>query len=212
MFFFSLWRWRWRVLSCLRLSKGSYTETIPLLYTNNTFDLNGLESALLLSSTLLPHRLNSITSLRLTWAFFQSFLTSTPSTSNTRIPPLRTTPSTSTLPLTHRKALFPGDEATWKASWKVIAGMQSLRDVRIWLAMSPATEMSKACEWEMLTPLREVGRKRVFKVRVSWTIWDGDGDGRHEKEDGEREEEVSYEIIRQVDQDWGAGRLRLQNR
>ena len=90
--------------------------------------------------------------------------------------------------------------------------MQSLRDVRIWLAMSPATEMSKTCESEMLSPLRELGRKRVFKVRVNWTVWDGDGEGRHEKEDGEREEEVSYEIIRQVDQDWGAGRLRLQNR
>lgn len=92
--------------------------------------------------------------------------------------------------------------------------MQSLRDVRIWLAMSPATEMSKACEWEMLGPLREVGRKRVFKVRVSWTVWDGDGEGdkRLGEEDGEREEDVNHEIIRQVDQDWGAGRLRLQNR
>lgn len=91
--------------------------------------------------------------------------------------------------------------------------MQALRDVRIWLAMSPATEMSKACEWEMLSPLREVGRKRVFKVRVNWTVWDGDGDGgkRLGEEDGEREEVVNYEIIRQVDQDWGAGRLRLQN-
>ena len=163
------------------------------MYTNNTFDLNGLETALLLSYTLLPQRLNSITSLRLTWAFFQSFLGSDP----TRNPP--------------RKALFRGDEATWKACWKVIAGMQGLRDIRIWLAMSPAVEMPKKVERQMLAPLALVGRKRIFKVRVSWTLkeWEEDPD---DVESVRSDDETSYEVIRQEDQDWGAGALRLQNR
>lgn len=71
-----------------------------------------------------------------------------------------------------------------------------------------------ACERELLSPLREVGPKRVFKVRVSWTVWDGrqaeEVEGK--EKGGWEEEEVNYEIIRQVDQDWGAGGLRLQRR
>ena len=170
----------------------SYTEVITILYANNTFDLNGLETALLLSYTLLPQRLNSITSLRLTWAFFQSFLRPAASRNPTR------------------KALFPGDEVTWKACWKVIAGMKSLRDIRVWLAMSPALEMPKRVEREMLAPLAEVGRKRVFKVRVSWSL--REEDELDEVESVRADDETVYEVIRQEDQDWGAGALRLQNR
>ena len=185
--------WIFSLESLSKPSEHSYTEVITILYANNTFDLNGLETALLLSYTLLPQRLNSITSLRLTWAFFQSFL---------RPAAIRNL---------KRKALFPGDEATWKACWKVIAGMGSLRDIRVWLAMSPALEMPKRVEREMLAPLADVGRKRVFKVRVSWTLkeWEDEPD---EMESGKTDDETVYEIIRQEDQDWGAGALRLQNR
>ena len=172
---------------------GRYTEVITILYANNTFDVNGLETAIRLSFTLVPQRWNSITSLRLTWAFFQNFLRP----AGTRI--------------TGRKALFHGDEVIWIACWKVIAGMQSLRDIRVWLAMSPAVEMPKRVERQMLAPLADVGRKRIFKVRVNWTLkeWEEELD---DLESVGSDDETVYELIRQEEQDWGAGALRLQNR
>ena len=89
--------------------------------------------------------------------------------------------------------------------------MQSLRDIRVWLAMSPAVEMPKRVERQMLAPLAGVGRKRVFKVRVSWTLkeWEEELD---DLEEVIADDEPVYEVIRQEDQDWGAGELRLQNR
>ena len=89
--------------------------------------------------------------------------------------------------------------------------MESLRDIRVWLAMSPALDMPKRVEREMLAPLADVGRKRVFKVRVSWTLkeWEEEVD---DVESVKSDDETAYEIIRQEDQDWGAGALRLQNR
>ena len=68
--------------------------------------------------------------------------------------------------------------------------------------MSPAVEMSKGAERQMLAPLADVGRKRIFKVRVSWTLKEGE----------DVESETVYEVIRQKDQDWGAWALRLQSR
>ena len=87
--------------------------------------------------------------------------------------------------------------------------MQGLRDLRVWLAMSPATQMSAGVEKDMLSPLRAVVPKRTFKIRVSWALKDELEEGSTEREgtDG-----VPYEIIRQEDQDWGAANLRLQNR
>lgn len=93
--------------------------------------------------------------------------------------------------------------------------MEGLRDLRVWLAMSPANNMPQALEEEMLSPLVKVGAKRIFKVRVSWALKD-DGRTRAGEEIGPTREyerdEVPYEIIRQQDQDWGAGNLRLRSR
>ena len=91
--------------------------------------------------------------------------------------------------------------------------MEGLRDLRVWLAMSPATEMPERVEQEMLSPLGEVGPKRVFKVRVSWALkeWVGEGGSDVDIVDTERKLEMNYDIIRQEDQDWGAAKLRLQN-
>lgn len=88
--------------------------------------------------------------------------------------------------------------------------MKSLRDIRVWLAMSPALEMPKRVEREMLAPLADVGRKRVFKVRVSWSL--REEEELDEVESVRADDETVYEVIRQEDQDWGAGALRLQNR
>ena len=89
--------------------------------------------------------------------------------------------------------------------------MQSLRDIRVWLAMSPAVEMPKRVERQMLAPLADVGRKRIFKVRVNWTLkeWEEELD---DLESVGSDDETVYELIRQEEQDWGAGALRLQNR
>lgn len=101
-----------------------------------------------LSQTLLPHRLDAIRSLQLTWAFFH---------------PAHTV-------YDGDKILLTGDEALWKVCWAVVGGMKGVSDIRIWLSMSPAVEAARQPEEDLLEPLKEIGLKKRIEVRVSWTL------------------------------------------
>jgi len=137
-----------RLLNMLRTCRRVYTEAIVILYSHNTFDVNGPEAMISLSQTLLPHRLVAIRSLQLTWAFFH---------------PAHTV-------YDGDKILLNGDEALWKVCWAVVGGMKGVSNIRIWLSMSPAVEAARQPEEEMLEPLKEIGLKKRIEVRVSWTL------------------------------------------
>lgn len=167
------------LLNMLRTCRRVYTEAIGILYSRNTFDVNGPETMISLSQTLLPDRLNAIRSLQLTWAFFH---------------------------LAHTvhdgdKILLAGDEALWKVCWAIVGGMKGVRDVRIWLSMSPAVEAARKPEEELLEPLKEIGRKKRIEVRVSWKL--------PESED-QSLEEYPFRLIRLHEEEWGATYLRQQ--
>ena len=173
------------VLDLLRTCRQIYTEGVDLLYSQNTFDFNGPESLISLSTTVLPQRLDALGSLQMTWTFF------------------RTEFFFQTQAFDTEKVLLAGDDAIWKACWQVIAGMKGLKDIRIWLSMSPANELSRRSELELLMPLAQIEPKRLFEVRVSWSLKSGSAEAGSAT--------TRYRLARQESEDWGASALRLQN-
>ena len=57
------------LLNMLQTSRRTYSEAVDLLYSANTFDLINPKSMVLLSEAVLPHRLNAIRSIHLSWIF-----------------------------------------------------------------------------------------------------------------------------------------------
>lgn len=167
------------VLDLLRTCRQIYTEGIDLLYSLNTFDVMGPESLVSFSTIILPQRLNALGSLQLTWAFFKTQVTDS------------------------EKVLLQGDDALWKACWRVIASMEGLRDLRVWLSMSPTNKLARHLETALLAPLAQVGTRRLFEIRVSWSLT--------ENRNVSEEVFANYRLVRQEDEDWGAYTLRLQN-
>ena len=140
------------LLYMLRTCRLVYTEAIGILYSRNTFDVNGPETMISLSQTLLPHRLNAIRSLQLTWAFFHPAHTVIDGT----------------------KILLAGDEALWKMCWVVVGSMKGVSDIRIWLSMSPAVEAARQPEQDLFKPLEGIGQKKRLEVRVSWKLFESE--------------------------------------
>ena len=167
------------LLDLLRTCRRAYTEAIGILYSQNTYDVNGPESIVSLSNILLPHRFNAIRSLQLTWAFFHP---NHPMFGGEKI-------------------LLPGDEALWTVCWAIVADMQGLNDIRVWLSMSPATKAPCKAEKELFNPLVEIGPKKRFEVRVSWIS---------RGPEHQTEERYPFRLIRLEQEDWGASYLRRQ--
>lgn len=102
------------------LTHSSYSETIDILYSENTFDFNHLDPLIDLPGTLLPHRLIRIHSLRLGWVFILPFVQEVP----------------------HRWAGLPADQwppppynyPTWKVACEAIALMKELNEIHIHLS------------------------------------------------------------------------------
>ena len=167
------------LLDLLRTCRQIYTECIDILYSQTIFDISRPESLISFSATLLPQRFDSISSLQLTWSFFCN------KSSDPERPLLR------------------GDNSLWKACWQIIATMKELKNIRVWLAMYPANEMSPHHETNLLMPLAQIGAKRLFEVRVSWSL-EGDSD----KVEAAT---THYRLVRQEREDWGARALRLRH-
>ena len=137
------------LLELLRTCRRIYTEAIDILYSQNIYDINGPESLVSFSRILLPHRLNAIRSLQMTWAFFHAGQTV----------------------FDEEKILLQGDEALWTACWAIVSSMKGLNDLRIWLSMSPAAATTRKPEHALLIPLARIGPKKRFDVRVSWNLF-----------------------------------------
>ena len=168
------------LLELLRTCRRTYTEAVDILYSQNIYDVNGPESLVSLSSILLPHRLDAIRSLQMTWAFFHAGQTV----------------------YDEDRLLLQGDEALWTACWAIVNSMKGLNDLRIWLSMSPAAATTRKPERALLMPLAQIGPKKRFEVRVSWTLL------QHEKP---VQEDYPFRLIRLQEEDWGAVYLREPN-
>ncbi|KAH7336257.1 hypothetical protein BKA65DRAFT_506003 [Rhexocercosporidium sp. MPI-PUGE-AT-0058] len=120
------------VLGLVSSCRQIYTETIDLLYTENTFDVLDNDAMLFLPRLLLPQRVNTITSLRFSWRL--------------RSPP-------STLPPSHwmqdqRKAAKRNKKSNdyreaWFTTWNNLSRMEGLRKLTLELNIL----FSRAAEW-----------------------------------------------------------------
>lgn len=93
------------LLPLLQTCRRIYIETIPILYEENIFDINHLDTVLYLQQSVLPQRLNQIRVLTFTWCF--------------RWDPA-TTPA-------------PWDFATWRETCNILAGFSGLQELTMHL-------------------------------------------------------------------------------
>ncbi|MCJ1479384.1 hypothetical protein MMC13_008069 [Lambiella insularis] len=136
-----------QLLPLLKTCRRIYTEAVGVLYSQNTFLAQCPDDILHLSQTLLPQRLNSITSLALYW------------------------PSRTNCYIAFNKGDFhtlPHDILTWKKTWEIIGQMKGLRYLRVFVNAS-ATQDAES-EAKILEPLRTVVGPKVFEVDVSWVV------------------------------------------
>ena len=132
------------VMACRRI----YAEAIPVLYGEFTFSMLHLESLILLSETILPHRLNTIRSVKLGWYFC------------------------SPLPLYSRGIQHfdrtPRDIATWERVWSILANMEGLRMLRVDLVGRWVKPMTAEQERLLVWPAMQVKRPRVWDLILDW--------------------------------------------
>jgi hypothetical protein len=120
---------------------NSYSEAIDLLYTQNGFYFNDLDTIWWFASTVLPRRLNVVRFLFIEWDCVCYW-----------IPGLRVPP--------------PYDRYTWFKVWQIIASMEGLRELRVRLWNGP--RMDRGTEVQVFQPLREVKRPRIFELELPW--------------------------------------------
>lgn len=138
--------------SLYTLTDDRYSETIDLLYSQNTFFFCDYDTILWFASTILPHRLAVVRSLNIEWDCVCFF--------NTRIRPPP-----------------PYDRDTWFKVWTTIQAMPGLRDltVRIW----NGPKMSAETEAEVFKPLTAIKGLEKFELELPWR-WQGEGDEGHQ--------------------------------
>lgn len=66
------------LLPLLQTCRMVYSEAIPILYGNNIFDIDHLDTLICLDRKVLPHRLAQIHTLNLTWDYLSQFEYSAP--------------------------------------------------------------------------------------------------------------------------------------
>lgn len=120
----------------------SYTEAVPLLYSTNTFDFSSLETLLAFSSAILPSRFDSIVRLRLDLQF--------------------------SLSARYGESNPESDMPRWERTWRVIATMRSLQEVRVRIdwprGVASGKEITNEKEAAFLQSLELVTGLRVFEV------------------------------------------------
>jgi hypothetical protein len=105
-------------------SPNSYAESIELLYSSNVFDISSFEGIFFLSTTILPQRMNAIKSLQLFYSI--DYLWKEIGKGRPELP--------------------PENKALWEANWRIVAGMNSLKrlDVFIMLSSEETTRKQQA--------------------------------------------------------------------
>ncbi|KAI9844028.1 MAG: hypothetical protein M1837_005963 [Sclerophora amabilis] len=138
-----------RLLSLVKTCRQVYHEAIEIIYSDNVFDVKRPDCILFLSSTILPHRLNAIRSLRIHWYFSWPLYVAVPGG--------------------RRKHYPPYDEATWERTWEIIADMEGLQYIRVlmdelWMERTP-NEVAT-----ILEPLKRVPSGKDFEAEIPWRI------------------------------------------
>jgi hypothetical protein len=130
------------LLPLLQTCRTIYSETISMLYRDNVFDINHVDTLLYLRQSVLPDRLGQIRTLNLIWDFKW---------------PLRICSA-------------PYDVATWREACRVLAGCTGLQELSIFLSggdLMPG--LDKKERWQpLLEPLMLIKAARSFFVFLPW--------------------------------------------
>lgn len=131
------------LLPLLQTCRLIYTETIPILYRDNIFDLNHVDTLLYLRQSVLPQRLNQIRFLNLIWDFRYDA----------------------------SAAPAPYGIATWLEVCDVLASFAGLQELTMHLSGSNfASYVRKDGFWKtLLEALRIVKVAKRFDVTVPWS-------------------------------------------
>lgn len=122
-----------------------YAETINILYSKNVFQFYDPGDIRHFSKTILPQRANSITSIMMDWER-----------------PFSIFNKDNTIPKMNREEL-----RLWKEVWAIIAGMESLRELKV-ILKPHKTEVPYERRKLMCEPMMEIKGLRKFELIIPW--------------------------------------------
>ncbi|KAK2786728.1 hypothetical protein FQN52_007736 [Onygenales sp. PD_12] len=136
------------------LSKYSYSEAIPLLYTRNTFIFRNLPTITRFTSTIPQQRMECLRSIRLEWIFSEVEMDY----------PYGTAAGYSTV-------VEKGFDTRWKPLWRTLACMSGLQELHVRLIRGTFAQMPTSI-WEdrIFEPMRQFEGLEKFGVEVNWVV------------------------------------------
>lgn len=132
------------LLLLLRTCRLVYTETLPLLYGKNVFDINHLDTLLYMKLSVSRRRLNQIRYLRFTWDFKNC---------------------------TGYYSPAPYDLGAWQEACKMLRELEGLQEVTVYLYGFIFTAKPSQQGWwgPALDELQGVRVRKMFDVVLPWT-------------------------------------------
>jgi hypothetical protein len=132
------------LLPLLQTCRIIYTETISILYEDNIFDINHLDTLIYLQQSLLPRRLNQIRVLNFTWDFKW---------------PTATSPA-------------PYDITTWREACDALASFAGLQELMVHL--TGPNDLMPGAYWKnrwgpLLEALTRIKAAKKFHVLLPWS-------------------------------------------
>jgi len=134
------------LLPLLQTCRRIYTETISMLYANNLFDINHLDTIFYMQQTVLPQRLAQIRMLNFTWDFKYC-------TAGSYSP-------------------VPYDLTTWQEVCETLSIFTGLQELTLHLTGSeiqPFADGGKKWCAPLLEPLKRIKPAKRFDIFVKWT-------------------------------------------
>lgn len=127
------------LLPLLQTCRRIYQETICILYEDNIFDLNHVDTLAYLRRTVLPQRLDQIRVLNFTF-YFKWFM----------------------------RDVVPYDLTTWSETCNSLARLAGLEELKMHLTESLVLyQVGKPCQWaQILEPLMQIMIPKKFQVVV----------------------------------------------
>ncbi|OCK76747.1 hypothetical protein K432DRAFT_385189 [Lepidopterella palustris CBS 459.81] len=138
------------IIPLLRTCRQVYSESIPILYSHNTFSINDLDCLRHLKSTILPARFSTIRHLQIVCTLHW--------------------PRWDALPqqLIGNPLFPPHDEASWDEAWKIIGSLEKLKSLVVSLTYFDTVSEEKVEEM-ILAPLMRIEGVKRYDVYLSWT-------------------------------------------
>ncbi|KAL1963045.1 hypothetical protein VTN77DRAFT_8793 [Rasamsonia byssochlamydoides] len=134
------------LLPLVKTCRLIYSETVNLLYAENRFSFNHIDTVIRLAQTVLPHRLDQIRVVHL-WHYFRWPIYENEGSKADWLPPY--------------------DPDTWEECCRALASMTGLEELSLHLCGEAVLPVRDPME-QLLRPLRQVRAPRVFEVSVPW--------------------------------------------